>query len=201
MDSGQRQAPDDAEIIKADNMILTVKNMVCPRCIMAVEEVLQLKNIAVKSISLGKVEIEGEIDAETMAELDRLLRELGFEIVRDHNDAVVEQIKAKVIEMARAGGEEKLSTELASALGMDYSQVSRIFTAHEGRSIEKFYIAHKIERVKELLEYNELSVKEIAYRLGYSSVAHLSRQFKQTTGVTPTEYKQSSIKRKPLTDV
>lgn len=201
MDSGQRQAPDDAEIKKSDNMILTVKNMVCPRCIMAVEELLQSKNISVKSISLGKVETEGEIDAETMAELDRLLRELGFEIVRDHNDAVVEQIKAKVIEMARAGGEEKLSTELASALGMDYSQVSRIFTAHEGRSIEKFYIAHKIERVKELLEYNELSVKEIAYRLGYSSVAHLSRQFKQTTGVTPTEYKQSSIKRKPLTDV
>ncbi|MGN0213387.1 MAG: helix-turn-helix domain-containing protein [Muribaculaceae bacterium] len=175
--------------------------MVCPRCLMVVREVLQSMNIAVQSVSLGRVETEGDVDGEVLAELNNRLREVGFEIVSGRDAAVVEQIKAKVIELARNGGNDNLSTELAASLGADYSHLSRLFTAHEGRTIEKFYIAHKIERVKELLGYNELSLKEIAYQLGYSSTAHLSRQFKQVTGVTPTEYRSGSAERKAITDV
>lgn len=176
--------------------------MVCPRCLMVVSGVLRTMNIEVKSLSLGRVETAVDIDDEQMVELDRRLREVGFEIVKSRNDAIVVQIKTKVIELARnGGGNENLSTELAALFGIDYSHLSRIFTVCEGRSIEKFYIAHKIQRVKELLLYDQLSLKEIAYQLGYSSTAHLSRQFKQVTGVTPTEYKHVSAEQVALTDV
>lgn len=176
--------------------------MVCPRCLMVVSGVLRTMNIEVKSLSLGRVETAVDIDDEQMVELDSRLREVGLEIVKSRNDAIVVQIKTKVIELARnGGGNENLSTELAALFGIDYSHLSRIFTACEGRSIEKFYIAHKIQRVKELLLYDQLSLKEIAYQLGYSSTAHLSRQFKQVTGVTPTEYKHVSAEQVALTDV
>lgn len=197
-----RQCQTACRIKIAGKVILTIKNMVCPRCLMVVSGVLRTMNIEVKSLSLGRVETAVDIDDEQMVELDSRLREVGFEIVKSRNDAIVVQIKTKVIELARnGGGNENLSTELAALFGIDYSHLSRIFTACEGRSIEKFYIAHKIQRVKELLLYDQLSLKEIAYQLGYSSTAHLSRQFKQVTGVTPTEYKHVSAEQVALTDV
>ena len=182
-------------------MELKVKNMVCPRCIMVVRDVLQAMQIAVKSVSLGRVETENELGKDTISELGRRLREVGFELMCDHNEDTVERVKMLVMEMARRGGNESLSKELSASMGMDYKHISRLFTAHEGRTVENYYISHRIERVKELLAYDELSLKEIAYQLGYSSTAHLSRQFKQVTGVTPTQYKQQPGERKGLTEV
>lgn len=185
-------------------MILSIKNMVCDRCVMSVRATLDAMGLDVKSVGIGNAEIASELTSQQLDDLDSRLRATGFQLLRNHDDALVERIKTTAIYLARHAVDKqtKLSEQLSSALTTDYKQLSTIFSAHEHRTIEKFYIAQKIEYVKELLDYGELTVSEIAWRTGYSSVAHLSRQFLQVTGITPTQYKtQQSPPRRALDNI
>lgn len=174
-------------------MELKIKNMVCPRCIMAVTETLDKLGLTPDSVSLGKVHVKEVLDKEKLSELDNALRAIGFELIHDEQTELVDRIKQAIIDTVRAEKPSTLpvSVILKRMLGIEFSVLSRTFAAVEGRTIEKYYLLQRVERVKELIDYNELSIKEIAYQSGFSSIAHLSRQFKQLTGLTPTEYKGS----------
>lgn len=166
--------------------------MVCPRCVMAVQRALEGLGLCVERVGLGEARIRGALTDEQRRAVEAALEGLGFSLVRDAQDVLVERIKQAVIDEVRAGrpAQQPFSVRLSRSLGMDYAALSRTFAAVEGRTIERYFLAQRIERVKELLDYGEHSVKEIAFQLGFSSVAHLSRQFKQITGVTPSGYKR-----------
>lgn len=170
---------------------------------MTVNAILKDAGIDATRVEMGVVETVASLDAATIHDLDCRLRAVGFELLHDRDDALVERVKAALIDLARRddGRNHKLSAELPVLLDMEYKHLSAVFSAHEGRTIEKFYIAQKVERAKELLVYGELTVGEIAYRLGYSSVAHMSAQFKQITGLTPTAWRNSQAQRTPLDQV
>ena len=158
-------------------MKLLIKNMVCPRCIIAVRGILASEGIKAKTVSLGDVET---------AEL----HEMGFELLDDPRSQLVEQIRIAVLKWVRMEEERpKVSDFLSRELKKDYSVLSKLFSEVRGITIERFAIVHRIEYAKELLCYSQLSTSEIAYRLGYSSPAHLSSQFKQVTGMTPKEFR------------
>ena len=172
-------------------MKLLIKNMVCPRCISAVKDILVLEGLTVNSISLGDAEIEEELTDEQRLSLARKLHDIGFELLDDPRSLLVEQIRIAVQQWVRMPVERpKLSDYLSRHLNKDYSTMSKLFSEVRGITIERFSILHRIEYVKELLCYSQLSTSEIAYRLGYSSPAHLSSQFKQVTGMTPTEFRE-----------
>lgn len=165
--------------------------MVCPRCIMAVENSLKNLNIPFIEVRLGEVLLQNKISNEKLVKLQTKIEKLGFELLDDKNSAIINQIKTIIIEQIQNSSEGNLilSELLTEKLNKEYSQLSKLFSATSGITIEQFTILQKIEKVKELLVYDELSLKEIAYRLGYSSSAHLSAQFKKVTGLTPTEFK------------
>lgn len=171
-------------------MKLLIKNMVCPRCIIAVKNILESEGVTVKSISLGDAEIEEELTDERRLSVARKLQDMGFELLDDPRSQLVEQIRITVQQWVRMNEERpKLSDYLANNLKKDYSTLSKLFSEVRGITIEKFAIIHRIEYAKELLCYSQLSTSEIAYKLGYSSPAHLSSQFKQVTGMTPKEFR------------
>ncbi len=153
------------------------------------------------SVALGEAQIEETL---TEAQLDTLrtrLRQIGFELIEDREEQAIQQIKSAVIAYVRADKQpaEGLAEYLSRTAESDYASLNRMFAAREGRTVEKFFLLQRIEYVKELIEYGELTIKEIAYRTGFSSVAHLSRQFKQLTGLTPSAYKQcQSAPRRPI---
>lgn len=182
---------------------VAIKNMVCPRCVAAVRGVLADCGFTPQEVNIGNATVAQDLNAEQLSNLDTRLRAQGFELLRNEDDALVERIKTATIFLARrdTGAPGKLSEALPQALHADYERLSALFSAHEGRTIEKFFIAQKVAHVCELLTYGELTVSEIAYRTGYSSVAHLSRQFKQVTGLTPTQYRQQPTQRRPITEV
>lgn len=185
-------------------MKLTVKNMVCPRCIEAVTKVFTREGINPVSVALGQVETEDELSPEKIDSLHVKLEAAGFEFVEDSRKQLVEKIKAIIIKHIHYNGEKGtvLSEQLSTDLHRDYSGLSKMFSAMEGITIEQYVILQKTERVKELLLYNQLTLSEIAYQMGYSSVAHLSAQFRKSTGITPTEFRrQGASLRKPLDDV
>ena len=166
--------------------------MVCDRCIMAVQKELEKINVPVISVELGQAEVKGDLSDSQQADLDLSLRQLGFEIIGDKKHRLVEQVKNEVVYLVHHSGEilnTKLSHWLADKLHYDYTYISNLFSENEGTTIEKYYIAQRVEKVKELLVYNELSLNEIADIMGYSSPAYLSSQFKKVTGLTPTHYK------------
>ena len=172
-------------------MKLLIKNMVCPRCISAVKDILESEGLTVNSISLGDAEIDGELADEQRLSLARKLHDIGFELLDDPRSLLVEQIRIAVLQWVRMPVERpKLSDYLLRHLNKDYSTMSKLFSEVRGITIERFSILHRIEYVKELLCYSQLSTSEIAYRLGYSSPAHLSSQFKQVTGMTPKEFRE-----------
>lgn len=172
-------------------MKLLIKNMVCPRCISAVKDILASEGLTVNSISLGDAEIEEELTDEQRLSLARKLHDIGFELLDDPRSLLVEQIRIAVLQWVRMPVERpKLSDYLSRHLNKDYSIMSKLFSEVRGITIERFSILHRIEYVKELLCYSQLSTSEIAYRLGYSSPAHLSSQFKQVTGMTPKEFRE-----------
>ncbi len=172
-------------------MKLLIKNMVCPRCISAVKDILESEGLTVNSISLGDAEIEGELTDEQRLSLARKLHDIGFELLDDPRSLLVEKIRIAVLQWVRMPVERpKLSDYLSRNLNKDYSTMSKLFSEVRGITIERFSILHRIEYVKELLCYSQLSTSEIAYRLGYSSPAHLSSQFKQVTGMTPKEFRE-----------
>ena len=171
-------------------MKLLIKNMVCPRCIIAVKNILESEGVTVKSISLGDAETEEELTDELRLSVARKLQDMGFELLDDPRSQLVEQIRIAVLKWVRMNEERpKLSDYLADNLKKDYSTLSKLFSEVRGITIERFAIIHRIEYAKELLCYSQLSTSEIAYKLGYSSPAHLSSQFKQVTGMTPKEFR------------
>lgn len=172
-------------------MRLLVKNMVCPRCISAVKSILVSEGFTVKSVTLGEVETEESLSDEERQCLAEKLQEIGFELLDDPRSQLVEQIRVAVLKWVRMEEERpKLSECLSRQLSKDYSALSKLFSEVKGVTIERFAIIHRIEYVKELLCYSQLSTSEIAYRLGYSSPAYLSSQFKQVTGMMPKEFRE-----------
>ncbi|HEX7755152.1 MAG TPA: AraC family transcriptional regulator [Niabella sp.] len=183
-------------------MKLYIKNMVCNRCKMAVKTELDRLHIPVNSIELGEVELEHPVTPGEKEQLEAGLNALGFELIDDKKSRLIEHIKKEIIQLVHYQDSElktNLSDYLSSKLYHDYNYMSNLFSEVEGTTIEKYFINQKIERVKELLVYDELSLSEIAYQLNYSSVAHLSNQFKKVTGFTPSYFKNlRHEKRKPL---
>jgi AraC-like DNA-binding protein len=183
-------------------MTLYIKNMVCNRCKLAVSAQLEKAGIPYTHLKLGEAELRQEPDSNQLKHLEAGLNELGFELIGDQKGRIIGQIKTQIIEIVHYAGKReniKLSLQLSERLNHDYSYLSNLFSAVEGTTIEKYYIAQKIERAKELLIYDELNLTGIAYELNYSSVAHLSSQFKQVTGLTPSVFRAlSSHIRKPL---
>lgn len=172
-------------------MKLLIKNMVCPRCISAVSDLFVSEGVTVKSINLGDVETVEELTQDQLLSVGRKLKDIGFELLDDPRSQLIEKIRVSVLEWVRMDKERiKLSDYLSARLHKDYSTLSKMFSEVRGVTIERFSILHRIEYVKELLCYSQLSTSEIAYRLGYSSPAHLSSQFKQVTGMTPKEFRE-----------
>jgi AraC-like DNA-binding protein len=182
------------------NIKITVKNMVCDRCIKVVKEVLEENNIEFENVTLGIIQIKEKLSTIEMKNLKIILENEGFEIVEEFEFKIVNQIKTLIIENIYYGRHklfnQNYSTFLALNLETDYGQLSRIFSEIEKRTIENYIIQQKIERVKELIFYNELTISQISYELNYSSPQHLSRQFKQVTGITPTQYKNEGSRGK-----
>lgn len=185
-------------------MKILIKNMVCNRCISAVGGLLTELKIPYTSVELGEVIIPDELKKHQTVDLKNKLKELGFELLDDAKKKIIEKIKSIIIQQVHYGnGEERynLSDVLSSALHKDYSYLSHLFSEVEGTTIEKYLINQKIEKAKELLVYDELSLNQIAFQLGYSSVAHLSAQFKKVTGLTPTYFKNLGGQRKKIDEV
>ncbi len=184
-------------------MKLFIKNMVCPRCIMAVRTTLLSMGLQVKNVELGEAEIEGALDESMRKRLSVALNELGFELLDDPRIQLVEQIRLAVIAWVRLTDEHpKLSDYLSQLTHKDYSTLSKLFSEVRGVTIERFAILHRIEYAKELLRYSQHTSSEIAYTLGYSSQAHFSAQFKQVTGMTPKEFRKMKANRRiSLTDI
>ena len=175
------------------NQNIIIKNMVCPRCIAAVQQVFQDLKITVASIDLGSVITIEKIDADQKQKLKRNLAALGFELLDDKESQLINEIKSTIIQEIHYEDEAPIvnySTLLSKKLHYDYAYLSRLFSSVEGRTIEKFIIVQKIEKVKELLTYKELTISEIAFQMNYSSTAHLSTQFKKITGMPPSEFKK-----------
>jgi AraC family transcriptional regulator len=183
---------------------LHIKNMVCNRCIKVVKEEMEKLNYGVEKIELGEVVISSYKDKFNLEKIKEALEENGFELFDSRNANIIERIKILIInsihhQSIESFSDINLSKEIVSETGLSYQYVSSLFSSTEGITIEKFIISQKIEKVKELLVYNELTLSEIAYNFGYSSVQHLSNQFKKITGLTPTYFKRlKEKKRKPL---
>ena len=183
-------------------MKIYIKNMVCSRCKMVVETILQEHQIMPLVVDLGEVEIVGDLSEEQLSALNISLKKMGFELIDDKKSRIVNKIKTIIISQVFHTKEAKatnLSKHLSDLLNYDYNHLSNIFSEAEGISIEKYFINQRIERVKELILYDELSLSEIAYQLGYSSVSHLSNQFKKITGLAPSFYK--SLKENKRTNI
>lgn len=180
--------------------------MVCHRCKMVVSAELQKLNLHPLNIALGEVVVEEkELTKDQRNKLTTALKAMGFELIDDRRSKLIDQIKTFVIESVHYKDEQpkkNYSHMLSQHLHHDYSHLSNLFSEVEGITIEQYIINQKIEKVKELLMYDELSLTQIALQLGYSSTAHLSNQFKKLTGFTSSQFKQMGIKsRKSLDDV
>jgi AraC-like DNA-binding protein len=186
-------------------MKIYIKNMVCNRCIMVVKNELDKLSIPSIYIALGEVVLTNDLTENEKLNLNIHLKTFGFELIDDKKSRVIEQIKSYIIEIIQQNNGElksNLSDYLSNKLNHDYTYLSNLFSEVEGTTIEKYYIAQKIEKVKELLVYDELSLSEIAFQMNYSSIGYLSNQFKKVTGLTPTHFKNiKENKRKPLDEV
>ncbi len=184
---------------------LRIKNMVCDRCKMVVKSELEGLGYTPVLVELGLVEL-AEKESEVEQERIRIsMSNLGFELINDKKSQVIEQVKTLIINLVHYKNDKlniKLSDYISHELHHEYSAVSKLFSETEGTTIEQYFIAQKIEKVKELLMYDELSLSQIAFQMHYSSVAHLSRQFKKVTGFTPSHFKKNKDnQRKSLHNV
>ena len=187
--------------------ILYVKNMVCPRCVKVVREELEKLDVVINSIVLGEVETKLQKEQLPIDKITKVLKDNGFELIDDSISRTVEKIKKIIISVIQEYEDENLTkinfpSQIASEINKEYSSLSSLFSKNEGITIEHYIILQKIEKVKEYLKYDELTLSEIAYKLGYSSVQHLSRQFKKNTGLTASEFKNNlSSQRKSIDSV
>lgn len=175
--------------------VLKIKNMVCDRCIMSVREVLEHLGYEVNSVVLGRAELKDDVVDEELDRINEKLRTKGFELIREDSEALIEEIKATLIDYLKEVEENqnppKLSAFLADKMHHNYSYLSSRFSKEENSTIEQHFINLKIERVKELLSYDELTLSEIAWKLNYSSVQYLSNQFKKVTGETVSSFREN----------
>lgn len=184
--------------------ILLVKNMVCRRCILAVEIIVKEMAVTYQQVIPGEIHLEEKLSSDQQILLASRLSRIGLQLMDNSMSGIVEKIKRLVIKKARNEVDEKenkmkLSTYLSLHLFHEYTYLSSLFSSLEGRTIENYFIRQRIEKVKELLVYNEMTLSAIAWDMEYSSVAHLSYQFKQITGLTPSHFKKvGSTKRKLL---
>ena len=172
--------------------------MVCIRCKMVVKAELEKLGLHYSIVELGETEIMETITPEQRTQLDTALRKSGLELMDDNRSMLIEKIKSVIIELVHYTDEQikiNLSDYLGEKLNYDYTYLANLFSEVKGTTIEKFYLTHKIEKVKELIVYDELNLTEIADKLHYSSVAHLSNQFKKITGLTPSHFKKLKRKR------
>ncbi len=176
--------------------------MVCGRCEMAVKTILEEMEIPILSIKLGEVTTGRDFEQNEKHQFSEKLLNLGFELLDDKNSKTIERIKNLIIDLIYYQNQKlkiNLSAYLTSEINQDYSALSTLFSSTEGVTIEHYFIAQKIERVKELLFYNDMTLSEIAFLLDYSTVSHLSNQFKKVTGISPSNFKKmKQIKRKPI---
>lgn len=180
--------------------------MVCDRCKRVVAEELQKLGYTVEQPGLGEALVSAPMGEINLDEIRVVLQHNGFELLDDRKTQLIERVKRAIIELVHQKGEQELqvntSEYIADKVGMDYGHISSLFSSSEGITVEKYLILQRVERAKELMVYDELSLKEIAYTLGYSSVAHFSSQFKKITGLTPSHFKQvKTDKRKTLDKV
>jgi AraC-like DNA-binding protein len=172
---------------------------------MVVKEVFEIFDLEPEYVRLGDVKLKKEISNDRKQQVANALEQYGFSIIDDKKSKIIEKIKTLIVELVHQQENDlktNLSTYLTNHINHDYNYITNLFSEVEGTTIEKYYIAQKIERVKELLVYNELTLNEISYQLNYSSVSHLSNQFKKITGLTPSHFKNiQTNKRKPLDKV
>lgn len=184
---------------------LFIKNMVCNRCIMVVKNELEKLGISPTSVTLGEVRLSSQLNSTDKLKIKEAIEPLGFYLIDDKKGQLIENVKNLIIKLIYNENNNlriNLSDYISDETHYDYNYISNLFSEIEGTTIEKYFIAQKIERVKELLVYDELTLSEIAYMLNYSSTAHLSAQFKKVTGLTPSHFKQVGInKRKPLDEL
>ena len=170
-----------------------IKNMVCNRCVMVVKNIFTDAGAEPEAVILGKVTLPTPPTSSQYEKIEKKLNEVGFEILTDQKKKLVDQVKSVIVKNIQGDLSERnlnFSDILATSLNKDYSYISKLFSEAEGITIEKFIIDQKTEKVKEMLAYGEKSLNDIAFDMGYSSVAHLSSQFKKTTGFTPSEFKK-----------
>ena len=182
-----------------------IKNMVCQRCVMTVENVLRDLNITFNKVSLGEVEFSEKPASAALNKFQKALNHVGFELIDTRINKIIEDIKQAVMQYLGLGMDSqnlKLSSFITNKIPNDYSYLSDLFSSIEGKTIEQFFILQRIEKVKELLVYDQLSLTEISYQTGFSSVHHLSSQFKKVTGLTPSHFKKvGADKRRSLDDL
>ncbi len=186
--------------------MLHIKNMVCNRCITVVKQELEKLGITVQHIRLGEVSVAMPDPPVDHKVIQKVLQANGFELLDDKKIKTIEKIKNVVVALIHHAPESvphvNYSTAIADQVGLDYHYLSTLFSSTEGITIERYIILQRLEKVKELIVYDELSLSEIAYKAGYSSVQHLSNQFKKITGFTPTYFKRHHLgNRKPLDQI
>jgi AraC family transcriptional regulator len=181
---------------------LTIRNMICTRCLKVIRQDLESIGVELVELRLGKIRIKYPKDKVTLQQIEEFLEMDEFELVKDRDGAVSEEVKLALIEMVNnlpIDRTKKLSDFLAEKLHRDYWTLSKTFSKTEGTTIERYLILLRVEKAKELIEYEEMNFSEIAYELGYNNINHLSGQFKQVTGMSMSEYKQLNDKlRLPL---
>jgi AraC-like DNA-binding protein len=190
-----------SDLPELSKMKLYIKNMVCIRCKMVVKEELTKLGLHYISVELGEAEIVETLSPDQQGRVKDALVKSGLELMDDKKSVLIQKIKNVIVELIHYTDEPltvNFSVFLSTKLNYDYTYLANLFSEVQGITIEKFIITHKIERVKELLVYNELNLTEIAYLMHYSSVAHLSAQFKKMTGLTPSHFKQLKEKRRSM---
>lgn len=173
--------------------------MVCIRCQMVVKSELEKLGLDYHDVKIGEIDLVGNIPRRKLEQLDVALRKSGLELIGDKRSILVEKIKNAIIDLVHYSDEQiktNLSDYLSEKLDHDYTYLANLFSEVKGLTIEKYYLTHKIEKVKELIVYDELNLSEIAYKMHYSSVAHLSNQFKKFTGLTPSHFKNLKNKKR-----
>jgi AraC family transcriptional regulator len=173
--------------------VLLIKNMVCHRCKLSVENILNELGIE-GTVEIGEIKLEKKLTTLQQKQFVEKINAIGFELIDDHQTSLIEKIKQKIISKARNEVDEKekkwkLSKYITHYIPNEYTYLSSLFSEVEGRTIENYFIEQRIEKVKELMVYDQLNLSEIAFELDYSSVAHLSAQFKKVTGLTPSHFK------------
>lgn len=177
--------------------------MVCPRCILTVESILNKLDVAYTTVVLGEVELKDQVGKEKLKAINAELKQVGFELIDNRMAVLIENIKKAVIEyigQLKDAKKVNLSTFLSTRLNYEYTYLSHLFSVIEGVTIEQYYILQRIEKAKELLVYDQLTMSEIAYQIGFSSVHHLSAQFKKVTGLTPSHFKKIGLSKRKSID-